>query len=494
VRKPQSGRAHRNKCPRLIYDPLDHSALTWTISYDDGATWSPYALQSEAFSAAEADPTAIYRIWIDHLPEGTENRYDEIVFGLSESTDEDGVVTYTTYRIANFTAPNYTTTLSIDVLDAHSWVQVERVFSSNGTYSERLLREDGFTEVADFAPDGLGGYTQTGSGLEDTADVRPWASTFSYYNEYQERDEQITIYDDGRFRAAYDDVQEGARYIETFDEGDAYAWTQIFARYVDGDLTERAVVFDNGVQRSTQYEVEGDGSVVSHQFSEDPEDAKDWETQEVYTVDGNVVLRRTDYDDGTEQNNGDVVAYRYEDKGNEYNWYSKSMDSEGTLESRITEYDDGVVVQNVTDNGQKLWSLSEDRFDTRNWEAQTSNYENGVLSETYRENDNGTVVQSAYAIVDGAAVLATRNITINSENQDGFVWRETNWTYDEQGQKSERSIEYVDGRVAEETYEDGMRATRTTVDHDDAYDWYQIDEQWENGTLVSREFTDDPMG
>lgn len=506
------------------FGPLDHSNLIWSISNDEGGTWSPYVLQNEAFSAAEADPTAMYRIWIDDLPEGTQVRHDEIVFQLSESTAEDGVVTYTTDRIANFIAANYRTTLSIDVQDAHPWVEISRIYSSRDeSYSEKVLRADGFTETGTFVPDGAGGYTQTASGIEDTADVRIWSEKFEYYNEYLQRAEDVTIYDDGRTRiSSQPDNDPEVRHVEWSDETDNFAWEEIFQRYEGGRLTHKDVSFDTGVRQFSQYEVQLDGSTVANVQSEDVHNVYEWQTKTSFSVDGNLAYKETIFDEGLRQtehrdysdgvlfykivegrdgtvrethyDNGVVVGYEYLDQRDEYGWHSRTMEFDGTDEHRTTQFDNGLFREETVRDGTLVQVFTSDTDDVRNWEYTGSQYEDGILAENFTAFDSGKEVSKSYVNIDGEAILASQNTTIDAEKQDSFVWREVNVDFDEQGLKAERTIDYVDGRFAVETYEDGIRTARTTTDTEDAYAWYAIEEQWEDGALVSRVFTDDPIG
>ena len=352
------------------------------------------------------------------------------------------------------------------------------------------------------------------------------------------------------------------------DEENRYSWDQIRSTYVDGVLSDRLINYDNGTTAQTSY-MDGVRFRMLQSDGQLDGGAKTWDTIETfYGPDGSVAGRVTMYDNGVIKEesfvNGtisQVTQYdnpQYAGSGGAKSWDSivAYYDAEGQMTGRVTTYDNGIVREESFENGVRSHTRQMDNPEdaagsgSKSWDtidtyygatgdllAQVTRYDNGIVRETEYENgvrarvlqldnpqdDEGTGVKSWTSIetfYDPAGQVEARitnyddgrlrqdsfenGIRTNTEIQDNaygggesqYPWTAINISYDETGKIAAKHTIYDDGRVKTDSYEDGVRTSSTIEDrflfNGGNYDWDQQQFVYaEDGSVASREISYD---
>ena len=268
-----------------------------------------------------------------------------------------------------------------------------------------------------------------------------------------------------------------------------YPWSTK-EEYYDGDLlTGRLTVYDNGLQLLQVYE---GGVLRQTQQSDNPASGgsgiKGWDTITTYfdaagELEAKVVIADSGVRSTKQFENGVLREFVSEDNplggANAMSWdtISRYYDTEGLIEARITEYDNGsrkeemfvagvrshTVQTDGPDGGSKSWDTINTYYDqTGVVEARITQYDNGILNEQFYENGVRTrIVQSD-----------------NPEGGDGGVksWDTIESYYRLDGTIEARIVRQDDGRISETTYsETGKRVEVFEQDgiygEGGAFDW-----------------------
>jgi hypothetical protein len=297
--------------------------------------------------------------------------------------------------------------------------------------------------------------------------VKPWDTIQTYFGPDGSIAARLTMYDNGVIKeesfengvrsqtAQYDNPQLG-------DAAGAKAWDSIIAYYdAQGNMAARLTTYDNGVIYEENFE---NGIRTFSRQLDNPGDAfgegvKSWESiDSYYGADGELAARLTKYD------NGVVREQEYEGG---VRTYMRQMDNPG----------DG------SGNGAKVWDTIETYYDEAGQiSARLTNYDDGRVRQDYFENG----VRSYTEIQDGAY----------GEGEGQYAWTAINISYDETGKIAQKSTIFDDGRVREESFENGVR-TETTIEdrflfNGGNYSWDQQHFVYaEDGSVASREISYD---
>ncbi|MEM6589030.1 MAG: hypothetical protein AAF641_11330 [Pseudomonadota bacterium] len=330
--------------------------------------------------------------------------------------------------------------------DARSWQSRFREFDDNGDMQFSFeVRDDGVTIEKDFQFGQL--WTVTETDLNDDgsqSDARIWESRFTEYNDngdllfsFEVRDDGVTIEKDYQFGQLWTVTETDLN--DDGSQSDARIWQSRFTEYDDnGDL-------------QFSFEVRDDGVTIQ----------KDYQFGQLWTV------TETDLNDDGSQSDARIWQFRF----TEY-------DDNGNLQLTLEQRDDGVTIEKTYQDGVLSsvfeTDLNEDgsQSDARNWENRFTQYdENGQKLESFELRDNGVTIATQYENgVISARIMEDRDefgAMTDAEAWDTFIF-----IYDENGKLASRRVDFDDGDVTVDLFEDGQNAVRLQVDGDDDKPWY----------------------
>lgn len=288
-----------------------------------------------------------------------------------------------------------------------------------------------------------------------------------------------------------------------------YNWDQISSVFVDGILAQRSIIFDNQTMSQSSYS----NGVITNMLQIDggmDGGAKPWSSKETfYSPDGTIAGRITMYDNGVIRDetftNGvrsEVAQYdnpQLSDSGGAKSWDSivTYYNPEGQMAGRITVYDDGVLKEETFENGVRSHvrqldnPQSSDGNGARSWDSIDAYFDaEGDLVGRITVMDNGIVREEEFA--NGVRV---RTVQIDNpqapEGQGAKNWDRIETYYDDNGQKIASITTYDDGRVRQDTFENGVRSTSeiqdSPYDGQSKYSWTAINMYYdENGKLAQK--------
>lgn len=238
-----------------------------------------------------------------------------------------------------------------------------------------------------------------------------------------------------------------------------------FTETADGVQTEE--LFVGGVRSST-VEIDSPGVLG-------PNGSRVWDRIETtYDTAGNVSFRNTVFDTGVERQESYVNGQRVsmlqldnpgsgDDGVNSWVQIETLYNAQNVTERRVIEFDDGVIRDDFYENGQRVRSLQLDNPDSnddgaRNWSRQENFYDSeGTLERRLMNFDNGIEREDFYTNGQRASAV----LLDNPDSGDGGTqnWSRQENTYDINGDLALRVTDYDNGRIREETYEAGQRAS-----------------------------------
>ena len=275
-----------------------------------------------------------------------------------------------------------------------------------------------------------------------------------------------------------------------FDAQNAHNWEFQHIMYdPNGDMMRRETFFDNGISKTEEffegrlfYTVEYDDSEWSNGSNQ-----HDWELIHTeYDELGRMLGRYVSFDDGgykqeyymdgvldwVEEHDGTMPDVEDPMQFGSHDWQVRyfDYDANGQLEFRFIQYDDGSTHEDIYFDGNLVESRRTDtsyefegRLGAYDWEWVVTYYEqNGEIAGEFYQYDNGTVRDDFYY----QGVLTHTTYSDNYGNPE-ISWSFVDIFYDEQGQMTERYVEYDDGTRKLDQYVDGV--LRRSDTHDDLY-------------------------
>lgn len=285
-----------------------------------------------------------------------------------------------------------------------------------------------------------------------------WHSIDTYYDPLGQISERATFYDDGSFKQEY--FSDGVRSYETrFDNSSTNNWQQIDIIYDPlGQVQERFTEYD-------------DLTILIEQFEQG-------------------IRRRSEHLDMDDGSNGGGVK----------NWsrIETNYSEDGSLMDRVTEYDSGIIKFDEYDGGTlrqstridsidaqtapagiEAWGRIETHFDPDgSIDFRVTDFDNGVLR--FEEFEDGVRRQSASS--DG--------IANGLPGSNG--WESSIVFYDTSGVREASLITYDDGDETATFYENGQVASRHYIDGDEDKPWLaRVIRYAPDGSVQSDETFDD---
>jgi len=331
--------------------------------------------------------------------------------------------------------------------------------------------------------------------------------------------DRLVRYDNGT--TAQTSFMDGVRFrMEQTDsqlEGGVKTWDGIETFYgPDGSVAGRVTMFDNGVIKEESFQ-SGIRSQVAHYDS--PQfagiaGAKPWDSiVAYYDAAGQMAGRITTLDNGIVREesfaNGVRVHLRQTDTApgdagagvKLWDTIDTYYDANGDMAARLTQYDTGIVREEEFDAGTRTRLVQmdnpEDAFGTgvKAWDRIETYYdEDGLIGARITTYDDGRVRQDSFENGVRTSTEIQDNAFGSGESQ--YAWTAINISYDQNGKIAEKSTIYDDGRVRQDRYEDGVR-TETTIEdrflfNGGNYDWdTQHLEFAADGSIVSRDVSYD---
>ncbi len=284
-----------------------------------------------------------------------------------------------------------------------NWTSKTNYYSPNGDVTVReTFLDNGVIKVEDFAE---GARTQTfqydnpnsaGDG------VMSWEHIETYYDQNGVLSERATFNDNGVLRV--DSFTDGVRsqifqYDNPNEAGDGVkSWDRIEAYYdQNGNLTENATFYDNGIFRLTTY-VEGQRASVIEEDNPNAagDGVKSWDRIETYFDQNGVKTEKaTFYDNGIFKletySDGQLVGVQQSDEGDVASWDTiETMITRdgGVVEQRtLTVGDDGVERFDMRVDSQRVMLVETDNSldgSARSWQTNERFYdENGDLAQQH---------------------------------------------------------------------------------------------------------------
>lgn len=336
---------------------------------------------------------------------------------------------------------------------------------------------------------------------DDLDDQFLWSQIVTTTDDEGQIVSRTVLFDDGTSRA--EDYTNGVlssatSYDVQDDQNGVHNWTQMAQEYDGfGNLAERFVELDDGVVILDTYQ---SGILVGTEKRDESADgtARAWESIAVeYDESGALVDSFTLFDDATvlwkTYENGVISSTLQFDEsftGDAKPWSSiqSYFDENGVIEERVIVNDNEILRVDEFENGVISTSLQIDESrgnSAQNWSEIRTNYdENGVISDRGLNYDDGMLRVETFE--DG--VLDTRLWIDESETGDAKRWSEISMSFDDNGDRETRFTTYDDGTTREDNFEDGVRATsiqRDESDGGDAVSWSQIFTSYDESGRVS---------
>lgn len=218
-----------------------------------------------------------------------------------------------------------------------SWEHIETYDDQNGVLSERAtFNDNGVVRVASFTDGVRSQIFQYDNPNEAGGGVKSWDRIEAYYDHNGNLTENATFYDNGIVRAEQWDGGQRTQTVQE-DTSDIKSWethTTIFDP-VTGQVGGIAIVYDNGVQRDTVYR---DG-VRMIEETRDASDAFSWDNKVSFFAPDGVRLGSE-----TSMHNGDRIIFAFQDEDGQRDWRLEvDGDNSELWAYRVTEYDvDGI--------------------------------------------------------------------------------------------------------------------------------------------------------
>ncbi len=296
------------------------------------------------------------------------------------------------------------------------------------------------------------------------------------------------------------------------DDANQYSWDKIRSTYTDGILSDRLVNYDIGTSTQTSYQA----GIRMRMLQTDNQlngGVKSWDTIEsLYGPDGSLATRLTNYDNGVFryelfENGVRSQSVQYDnpqslgDGAKSWDSITSYYDPAGDMAARVTVFDNGVIRHEEFEGGVRVRMTMQDNpqdaegSGAKAWDTIEMFYDpSGQIEARVITYDDGRVRQDTYE----NGVRATTEIQ-DDAYQGGtgaYGWTAINMSYDESGVITHKTTLYDDGRVRVDEYEGGVRAHSTIEDrflfNGGNYAW---DEQEffynEDGSLAQREITYD---
>ncbi len=294
------------------------------------------------------------------------------------------------------------------------------------------------------------------------------------------------------------------------DDQNQYSWDTIRTTFVDGVLSDRQVSFDNGTFAQTSY-FDGIRAMMTQRDAILNGGVKAWDTIDTYYApDGTLVGRVTVFDNGVLKEEAYENGVRREmiqmDNPQQVvgagakSWDSivTYYDASGDIAARITQYDNGVLKEESFENGVRSHTRQVDNPQETDgdgvkiWEEIDSYYNaSGTIVARVTKYDNGIFKEESF---ENGVRSHTRQID-NPQEIGGTgvkAWDTIDQYFDETGEMVARVIHYDDGRVRQDTYENGVRSTTEIQDgayegDEGAYAWTSINLYYdENGDVAQK--------
>ncbi|MFQ1702444.1 hypothetical protein ACJ5NV_17805 [Loktanella agnita] len=374
----------------------------------------------------------------------------------------------------------------VDENNQYPWTSIEIEFDDNGVMLTRTINfDDGISALETFESGQMTSLLKTDTG--DDGGIKPWTSVLMSYDATGRLEERYTIYDDGR---ALTEMIDGSVEMTLEEDLDDIAnWTTIETNSVGRTISDRVITYDNGVIRSELFNGGWLRSVVE--------------------TDG------FEIGDGTPPEHGGVKSWTQR---------KTSYDSWGLIESRKTEFDNGIYRDEGFEDGQitfkaefdgyNPWSGSAPPTDggAFSWDFRAYSYSGGILTGHKIIYDNYIVEQGYYSAYGFPGLLQS---TIKTDGfdptlgeappEDGgsMAWTRLITDYHPDGEIFGKTYEFDDGVVRFETYQqgslwrvyigDGFMPISENVPADSGVKpWETITESYEVSGLISfRETTYD---
>ncbi|KIC14762.1 hypothetical protein [Leisingera sp. ANG-Vp] len=318
-----------------------------------------------------------------------------------------------------------------------------------------------------------------------------------------------TEIDEGSFRSVRTHYDDGLYEYKSFlndmpvvfhkhDLGDNHDFQWIQVTYDENGLVaQRSVTFDNGVETVAEYE---NGIRVSL-FRDDRGDVMDWGWRSItYTPDGELNTRTTTQDSGVVTferfNDGIRTLHRQDDVANTQDW--ERIDTEILYSgfynddfanvapfSRTTWFDNGIVKEEVLENGATTSVVWRDEEDIRDWRFKSTSYDtDGGLAGRHIVFDNG--IGKIEEFHNGI-----RSALYKYDTKDALGWRFIRIVYDADGTITLHEKHNDDGSITTSHFDNGIRSETLREDKDDVFEWNTITSHYENGELAYKETTRD---
>ena len=289
------------------------------------------------------------------------------------------------------------------------------------------------------------------------------------------------------------------------DAMNKYSWDEIRSFYQNDVLIARLVRNDNGTTAETSYE----GGIRNRMIQMDnPGEAsvKTWDRIETYyDAAGKIQAKVTLFDDGTinEQQFENGVRSQssridLSERGGAKSWdrIDTYYDETGAIEARVTFFDNGIVREELFENGvrsqtSQIDNPQEEGVSQKPWERIDTYFdETGTIEARVIFYDNGVVREEKY--VDGVKSEVHRFDNPQSSEDSVAAWTSISSYFDETGTIEARVTVYDDGRLRQDSFENGVLSATEIQDNaftsgDGAYQWTAINMDYdENGAVETR--------
>lgn len=296
-----------------------------------------------------------------------------------------------------------------------------------------------------------------------------------------------------------DDIDGGAGEDTALFEG-LFTEYQITAGATPGDYTVVSTRSgDPGTDDLTRIEelafADGvfDGSVFTSDPMANTNPGATWDTAvETRDIDGTLLTRVLNYDNGNTTfslfDSGILSLRTSEDVADTAWWASivSEFDGAGDLFRKTTIGDLGDTHVETFSNGLQTSGTSTDVADEFDWASYDDTYDPAGLIETRTITyDDGRIAVRSFT--DGVA--QSESIT-DPDNQNW--WASQTRTFDSNGELTQIEITADDGRIFVNTYDGGVKTSSTVTDVDDEYGWTMYVDLFDGaGEITSRFLTYD---